>query len=90
MKCGFEKIWYFDILNDLKMEFWKDMIFWYYNDLKRRSERYDILKWFTLYFDKDLGWNDILFWSIKYCFKVITMGYNNDWLLKRPGSDIVL
>ena len=33
---------------------------------------------------------DILFWSIKYCFKVITTGYNNDWLLKRPGSDIVL
>ena len=38
-------------------------------------ERYGMmiyLKWFgndlIFIFDKDLGWNDILFWSIKYIF----------------------
>ena len=47
-----------------------------------------VWNWFNLYFDKDMVWNDILFWSKVLFLKVITTGYNNDWLAKRLGSDM--
>ena len=50
--------------------------------------RYNILIFWNGFLNDIKLWNDIWFWEINTIFEIITTGYNNDWLLKRPGSDM--